>query len=93
MDANDLTLASYERHLRIKRRSPRTIQGYREALGQLIAHHDGADLTEMTRAEVEALYLPKRSSGQVRRHVRIRGGCRRGGHVGGCSGGRDGPGR
>jgi hypothetical protein len=39
------------------------------------------------------LYLPKVPSGQVRRHARTRGGCRRGGHVGGCSGGRAGVGR
>jgi hypothetical protein len=33
------------------------------------------------------VYLPKMPSGQVRRHDRIHGGCRRGGHVGGFSGG------
>jgi CRISPR-associated endonuclease/helicase Cas3 len=34
-----------------------------------------------------ALYLPRLPSGQFRRHVRIREGCRRDGHVGGCSDG------
>jgi transposase len=36
----------------------------------------------------QALPLPKRSSVQVRRHVRTRGGCRRGGRVCVCRGGR-----
>jgi hypothetical protein len=39
------------------------------------------------------LYLPRMPSGQVRRHARTRGGCRRGGHVGVCSDGRAGAGR
>jgi hypothetical protein len=39
------------------------------------------------------LYLPEMPSGQVRRPDRTREGCRRGGHVDGCSGGRAGPGR
>jgi transposase len=34
-----------------------------------------------------ALYLPKVASGLFRRRVRTRGGCRRGGRVGGCRGG------
>lgn len=57
MDPNGMTWASYERHLRIKKRSPRTIQSYQEAVDQLIAHHDGMDLLELNRGQIEAYLL------------------------------------
>jgi len=47
---------------------------------------DGAISPSPTGPSVAALYLPRMPSAQVRRHVCIRGGCRRGGRVGGCSG-------
>lgn len=55
-DANDLTLASYVRHLRLKKRSPRTIVGYTESLGQLAAFHDD-DLLELGRKHLEDFLL------------------------------------
>jgi hypothetical protein len=39
------------------------------------------------------MHLPRMSSGQFKRHVRTREGCRRGSRVDGCSSGRAGPGR
>lgn len=57
MDPNELILASYVRHLRVHRRSPRTIQSYEEALTQLAAHHDGADLTKLDREAIEDYLL------------------------------------
>ncbi len=57
MDANDLHLASYERALTARRRSRRTIQNYLEAVGQLADHHGGADVTELTRDDVQAYLL------------------------------------
>lgn len=46
-------LAAYERTLKARRRSPRTIQSYGEAVLQLARHHDGADVTELSKADVE----------------------------------------
>jgi site-specific recombinase XerC len=68
VDDNALTFASYERYLRLKKRSPRTIQSYREALDQLAAFHKGADVLELTREQVEDYLLhvqelPKRRAG------------------------------
>ena len=57
MDPNGMTWASYERNLRIKKRSPRTIQGYQEAVDQLVDFHDGEDLLELTREQIEAYLL------------------------------------
>lgn len=52
--ANELDFAAYDRTLRARRRSARTIQGYFEALEQLADFHQGADLSELTHADVEA---------------------------------------
>lgn len=57
MDANDLTLASYRRELNRLNRSDRTVQGYLDSLNQLAAFHDGADLLELTRTQVEDFLL------------------------------------
>lgn len=46
-------LAAYERTLRARRRSERTIQSYRETIDQVAAHVDGRDVTTLTRADVE----------------------------------------
>jgi GNAT superfamily N-acetyltransferase len=44
----------------------------------------GTALLDAAVHQLRTLYLPRMPSGQVRRHVRIRRGFRRGGHVGGC---------
>lgn len=46
-------LAAYERALRARNRSERTIQNYAEAIGQLAAFHDGADVTELGQPDLE----------------------------------------
>lgn len=46
-------LAAYERSLRAKGRSPKTIQGYLEALRQLAAHADADDITSLVQADLE----------------------------------------
>lgn len=57
MDANELTLSSYRRELTRRNRSPRTIQGYLDSLAQLATFHDGIDLLELTRLQVEDFLL------------------------------------
>jgi site-specific recombinase XerD len=54
---NDLHFAAYERDLKIRNRSPRTAQNYRETLEQLAAHVEGADVLELGRSEVEGYIL------------------------------------
>lgn len=49
---NLLLWRDFHRELRLLDRSPRTIQGYLEAIEQLEAHCDGTDLEEMTRTEI-----------------------------------------
>jgi site-specific recombinase XerD len=53
VDPNEMHLTSYTRHLRAQNRSSRTIQGYLEALQQLIDHHDGGDLIECDREDIQ----------------------------------------
>lgn len=57
VDDNDLTLASYQRMLRLKKRSPKTIVGYLDSLNQLAAFHDGEDLLELKREQLEDFLL------------------------------------
>ena len=57
MDVNELHLSSYERHHRIKRTAALTLRSYRETLLQLAAHHPGADITALTRAQIEDFLL------------------------------------
>jgi site-specific recombinase XerD len=52
-DANELHLASYARALRARNRSERTLQSYQEAIEQLARFHDGVDVAELTKAQVE----------------------------------------
>lgn len=47
-------LAAYERALRARNRSDRTIQNYAEAIGQLAAFHGGTDVTDLRQADIEA---------------------------------------
>jgi site-specific recombinase XerD len=46
-------LAAYRRALKARNRSERTIQNYEETLLQLARFHDGADILDLDRAEVE----------------------------------------
>jgi site-specific recombinase XerD len=57
VDPNELTLASYERNLRLKNRSPKTVIGYLDSLGQLAAFHDGQDLLDLDRKQLEDFLL------------------------------------
>lgn len=57
MDPNEMHLASYTRHLRARHRSPRTIQSYQEAIGQLVEFCGGADVTTLDKAAVENYIL------------------------------------
>jgi site-specific recombinase XerD len=66
VDATEMHLAAYERSLRARNRSPRTIQGYLEALGQLAAHSGTDDITALDRAAIEewithVIAAPKRA--------------------------------
>ncbi|MDI5937024.1 MULTISPECIES: tyrosine-type recombinase/integrase [unclassified Micromonospora] len=54
---NSLHIKAYERDLKIRNRSPRTAQNYRETLLQLAAFVEGADLLELARGEVEGYIL------------------------------------
>ncbi|MFI6241884.1 site-specific integrase [Micromonospora sp. NPDC050795] len=54
---NSLHLNAYERDLKIRNRSPRTAQNYRETLLQLSAFVDEADLLELSRGRVEGYIL------------------------------------
>lgn len=54
---NSLHLNAYERDLKIRNRSPRTAQNYRETLLQLSAFVDEADLLELSRGSVEGYIL------------------------------------
>jgi hypothetical protein len=54
---NLLHLTAYERDLKIRNRSPRTAQNYRQPLLQLSEYVDGADLLELSRTEVEGYGL------------------------------------
>ncbi|MFG1915009.1 tyrosine-type recombinase/integrase [Micromonospora sp. NPDC048898] len=54
---NLLHLNAYERDLKIRNRSPRTAQNYRETLLQLSAFVDEADLLELSRGSVEGYIL------------------------------------
>lgn len=56
-DANELTTSSYRRELLRRNRSPRTIQGYLDSIRQLADFHDGADLLELTRTQLEDFLL------------------------------------
>lgn len=57
MDPNEITIASYKRHLKIKGRSQRTAQNYEEAIRQLAHHHRDADVLELSRKDVEDYLL------------------------------------
>lgn len=57
MDINHLHLASYERDLTARRRSPRTIQNYLEAVQQLAEHHGGGDVMDLGKDHIEAYLL------------------------------------
>lgn len=54
---NSLHMAAYERYLKIRNRSPRTAQNYRETLVQLARHVDDKDLLELKRPEIEDYIL------------------------------------
>ncbi|MEU5965668.1 tyrosine-type recombinase/integrase [Micromonospora parva] len=54
---NSLHIKAYERDLKIRNRSPRTAQNYRETLLQLAGFVDEADLLELSRTEVEGYIL------------------------------------
>ncbi|MFF0368853.1 tyrosine-type recombinase/integrase [Micromonospora sp. NPDC005087] len=54
---NFLHINAYERDLKIRNRSPRTAQNYRETLLQLSAFVDEADLLELSRGSVEGYIL------------------------------------
>ena len=54
---NSLHIKAYERDLKIRNRSPRTGQNYRETLLQLSDWVEGADLLELSRTEVEGYIL------------------------------------
>lgn len=54
MDANELTLRDFQRSLRSRNRSPRTIQSYLEASRQLAVFLAGRDLAELSRGDIEA---------------------------------------
>jgi site-specific recombinase XerD len=54
VDANEMHLAAYERALRARNRSERTIQNYAEAIGQLATFHGGTDVTDLDQAGIEA---------------------------------------
>ncbi|MFJ1537742.1 tyrosine-type recombinase/integrase [Micromonospora chalcea] len=54
---NSLHINAYERDLKIRNRSPRTAQNYRETLLQLSAFVGEADLLELSRTEVEGYIL------------------------------------
>ncbi len=54
---NSLHINAYERDLKIRNRSPRTAQNYRETLLQLSKFVSGADLLELSRTEVEGYIL------------------------------------
>ncbi|MEU2703339.1 tyrosine-type recombinase/integrase [Micromonospora aurantiaca (nom. illeg.)] len=54
---NSLHINAYERDLKIRNRSPRTAQNYRETLLQLSEFVSGADLLELSRTEVEGYIL------------------------------------
>lgn len=51
-EINELHIASYRRHLKIKNRSEATIDDYEDAIRRLMATYPGADLTEVTRDQV-----------------------------------------
>jgi site-specific recombinase XerD len=53
MNDNDLTLASYLRELRQKRRSPRTVSTYVESLTDFTRFIDGEDLLAVERRQIE----------------------------------------
>lgn len=53
-DANEREINAYARTLRARNRSARTIQGYTEAILQLAAHHEGADVMSLSKDDVEA---------------------------------------
>jgi site-specific recombinase XerD len=52
-DVNDLTFRSWERTLRAANRSELTIRSYRQAFDDLAAHHQGRDVSELTKADIE----------------------------------------
>jgi len=52
-DANELLAASYDRELRSRNRSDRTRQSYFEALEQLAAFHGDADVSTLTKADIQ----------------------------------------
>jgi site-specific recombinase XerD len=52
-DANELLAASYDRELRSKNRAERTRQSYFEALDQLAAFHNGADVTTLIKVDIQ----------------------------------------
>ncbi|MBX7270125.1 site-specific integrase [Micromonospora sp. Llam7] len=54
---NLLHIKAYERDLKIRNRSLRTAQNYRETLLQLDSFVSGADLLELSRTEVEGYIL------------------------------------
>lgn len=53
MDANEMNLAAYTRHLRARNRSAGTIAGYRDAIQSLAARHGNADVLGLDAAAVD----------------------------------------
>jgi site-specific recombinase XerD len=57
MNPNEMTWLEWERTLRQRGRSPKTIKSYREAFDQLTAFHQGQDVLTLTKADVESYLL------------------------------------
>jgi site-specific recombinase XerC len=70
-DATALHLAAYQRHLKLKKRSARTMQSYTETIGMLSAFHGGTDVTALDRAAIEEFLLD-----QLARHTSTTAGLR-----------------
>lgn len=63
MDANELHIASYERYHRARRTSPETIKSYVTTLRQVGDFRPGADVTELTRADIEEFLIAAAEAG------------------------------
>jgi site-specific recombinase XerD len=57
MSPNEMTWLEWERTLRQRGRSPKTIKSYREAVGQLAAFHHGKDVLTLGKGEIESYLL------------------------------------
>ncbi len=72
-DVNSTIWQRFSRHHETAQHSPRTIQSYCEAAEQLADHAGGADLTKLTRTDIEDYLMKVRklhSASTVRRMPR-----------------------